>query len=345
MDCTVWTTKSCNLNCKYCYEHENKETGNMSIDIENKTLESIKKMIIESDKDIHNIQFHGGEPLLNFELIKRFVEEIEKVKGNSTIKYGMTTNGTIWNCEIEEFFKKYKDSFSGYISISIDGDCKTHNENRVYANNTSSFEVTLETAQKMKSIFNWLRCRVTVAPNTVEDLFDNVKYLVDLGFKQIAIAFDLFSKEWNENHISIIEEQYQKSLKFWKEQNPQIEISLVDEVIKKREAVGRCHPSKHFYIDGLIYPCTFVVGLKEYNIGNIEEGIDDKKVEAIIKISSIDNKDCEKCNNKKACSSNRCKLINKVVTGDYYTPPTINCVLQNIQIKNRNQFKEILNLI
>ena len=68
----------------------------------------------------------------DFKLIKRYVEEIEKIKGNSTIKYGMTTNGTIWGQEIEDFFRKYKDSFSGYISISLDGDCKTHNKTFSY---------------------------------------------------------------------------------------------------------------------------------------------------------------------------------------------------------------------
>ena len=345
MECMVWTTKSCNLNCKYCYEHDNKDTGNMSLDIEEKTLETIKKMILESNDDIHNIQFHGGEPLLNFKLIKRFVEELEKIKGNSIIKYGMTTNGTIWNREIEDFFIKYKNSFSGYVSISIDGDCKTHNKNRIYINNEGSFDIALETAQKMRSIFYWLRCRITVTPNTIEDLFSNVKYLAGLGFKQIAIAFDFFSEEWNESHIPIIDEQYQKALEYWKKENSQIEISLVDEVIKIRENLGRCQPNKHFYIDGLIYPCMLVVGMKEHSIGNVEDGIDNKKIDEIIKISSIDNRQCEKCNNKKACSSNRCKLINKAITGDYYTPPTINCVLENIQIKKRNQFKEILELV
>lgn len=345
MNCTIWTTKNCNLNCKYCYEKENVESGNMNTKVEDKTLDIIKKMILESNEDMHNIQFHGGEPLLNFRLIKRFVEEIEKVKGNSTIKYGMTTNGTIWNMEIEDFFRKYKDSFSGYISISLDGDGETHDKNRVYSNNIGSFDIALDTSKKLKSIFDWLRCRVTVAPNTVERLFENIKYLVDLGFKQIPIAFDLFSEEWNENHINIIEDQYKKTLEFWKESNLDIEISVVDDLIKGKELLGYCSPSMHFYIDGLIYPCTFVVGEKDYNIGNIYEGINNKKVNEIIEISYHNNPDCEKCNNKKTCSSNRCKLINKIVTGDYYTPPTINCVLENIHIESKKKLKDILNLL
>lgn len=345
MECTVWTTKNCNLNCKYCYEHKNKEVGNMINYVENQTLNKIKKLIMESNEDMHVIQFHGGEPLLNFKLIKRFVNEIEDIKGSSTIKYGMTTNGTIWNIEIEKFFEDYKDSFSGYISISIDGDSRSHNKNRIYKNCIGSFDKVIKTAQKMKLIFENLRCRVTVTPNTIEDLHDNIRYLVDIGFKQISVAFDLFSNEWNENHISIIEEQYQKTLSYWKSNSLQVEISIVDEIIGDKKVLGICYPNTHFYIDGLIYPCTFVVGLEEYSIGNILDGIHSEKVKDIINISSIDNKKCEKCNNRRACSSNRCKLINKVITGDYYTPPTINCILENIQIKNKHKVKETLSLV
>ncbi|MDN9636577.1 4Fe-4S cluster-binding domain-containing protein [Clostridioides difficile] len=339
MECTVWVTKSCNLNCKYCYEHENKETGNMSYDIENKLLNKIKNLIIESKEEVHTIQFHGGEPLLNFKLIKRFVKEIEEIKGNSIIRYGMTTNGTIWNEEIEKFFKDYKNKFCGYISISIDGDCKTHNKNRIYKNNIGSFNKAIKTAYKMKLIFENLRCRVTVTPNTIEDLSDNIKYLIDLGFKQISVAFNLFSNQWNESHISIIEKQYKETLNYWKEHNLQTEISIVDEIIKDKKSLGTCYPNIHYYIDGLIYPCTFVVGLKDYSIGNISDGIYRKKVESIINFGAIDNPKCEDCNNKRACSSNRCKLINKVITGDYYTPPIISCILENIQIKNKSELK------
>lgn len=342
MDWTVWTTKSCNLSCRYCYEHENKEIGNMNSDVEDAVLNNIKKAIIDSKEDLHTIQFHGGEPLLNFRLIKRFVEEIEGIKGQSIVKYGMTTNGTIWSSEIEEFLHKYKDSFQGFTSISIDGKYETHDKNRVYSNNEGSFSKAIETSHKMRAIFNKLRCRITVAPNTIEDLFDNIKYLVDLGFKQISVAFDSFSKEWNETHIYEIENQYNQVLNYWENEHIEVEISLVDEVINDKKKLGVCNPNKHFYIDGLIYPCTFVVGMKEYSIGDIIDGIDEKRIEKILNISSVDNNDCKKCNNKNSCTSNRCKLVNKVITGDFYTPPTINCILENIKIENINKFKNNL---
>lgn len=335
MDYTVWTTKNCNLNCKYCYEHDNKENGNMSSYIEDKTLNNIKKSISNSNEDMHLVQFHGGEPLLNFKLIQKFVEEIEKIKGNSTIQYGLTTNGTIWNTQMDEFFKNHRKSFSGYISISIDGDIQTHNKNRITNKGVGSFEMAIETAGRLKLIFDDLRCRVTVAPNTVENLFMNIKYLVDFGFKQIAIAFDSFSDQWNENHIDIIDREYKKILDYWNKSDHQTQISIVDDIIQKKRTLGKCKPRKHYYIDGLIYPCTFVVGLKEYNIGNIDDGVDKNKIKEIERISSTDNRECEKCNIKKSCISNRCKLINKVITGDYYTPPVITCVLERIQIEHK----------
>lgn len=333
MDCVVWTTKNCNLSCKYCYEHNNEEDGNMSSCIEDKTLNKIKNSILNSKEDRHIIQFHGGEPLLNFRLIKRFVEEIEKIKGDSIVSYGLTTNGTIWNDEINEFCIKYKEILD--ISISIDGNLENHNKNRVNSNGIGSFNVVIDTANSMKMIFKNLRGRVTVAPNSVEDLFINIKYLIDFGFKQIAIAFDSFSNKWDENHIDIIDREYKKVLDYWDKSSREIEISIVDDIMQKRRNLGKCKPRKHYYIDGLIYPCTFVVGLKKYNIGNIEKGIDKNKVNEIEKISSVDNKDCENCSIKKSCISNRCKLINKVITGDYYTPPSINCVLEHIQIENK----------
>jgi uncharacterized protein len=339
MQCTIWTTKNCNLKCKYCYEKDNFETGMMKQDIEKKTFSFIKEMLLNSCDDQNYIQFHGGEPLLNFDLIKRFVEKIEEIKGNKNVKYMITTNGTIWSNEIEEFFKKYKDSFSGYISISIDGNLETHNKNRVFENNIGSFDVALKTSKKMREIFDCLRCRVTVAPNTVEYLYDNILFLIKEGFKQISIAFDFFSKEWNENHIQIIEEQYNRVLKYWDDNKLSVEISVVDDVIKPRRLLGICNPSKHFYIDGTIYPCTYVVGMENYNIGNVFDSIDEKKIKNIIELSKNDNSDCKNCNNKKTCNSNRCKLMNKVVTGNYYKPPIISCILENIQIEMANKRK------
>lgn len=71
----------------------------------------------------------------------------------------------------KNFFENYKNSFCGYISISIDRDCKIHSKNRIYKNNIGLFNKAIKTARKMNSIFEYLRCRVNVTLNTIEDLF------------------------------------------------------------------------------------------------------------------------------------------------------------------------------
>ncbi|OPJ64168.1 radical SAM/SPASM domain-containing protein [Clostridium oryzae] len=342
MEFTVWTTDFCNLHCRYCYEGEKTCFGNMNDYFQDLTLKSIKKSISQSDDNKHIIRFHGGEPLLNFKLIKRFVDDIEEFKGNLQIKYEMTTNGTVWNEEIDNFFRKYRKAFEGYISISIDGDKNIHNRNRVFGDGNGSFNIVIETAKKMLSIFKNLRCRMTITPNNVEDMFENTVYIKNLGFENIASAFDLFSKEWNEECIEIIQNQQEKIIDYWYKNNLKIVVSTVYDIQKQKRAVGICSPSVNYYPDGFIYPCTFVAGREKFNIGTIENGIDSDKLQCIKDISIKDNSKCIRCNNKRACEGNRCKLLNKVTTGDYYVPPTIECVLERIKLKTKNKYNDIL---
>ncbi len=338
---TLWTTTNCNLRCKYCYEKSNNKINILESDIESKILDFIKKDILESESKEHNIQFHGGEPLLNFKLIKRVVNEIEKLRKNNefTIRYGLTTNGTIWNEEIREFFIKHKKLFEGYISISIDGTKENHNRNRVFADNRGSFDIVYNTAKELLSIFKNIRCRMTVNKENVNELAENIKYIAEEGFSQISVAFDLFDNKWSSEDVDIIKKQYQEIVEYWKENND-IEISLIDE-IKYKKKLGRCVAETHFYPDGFIYPCTFAVGNKEFNIGHIDTGLDKEKIDKIAKLSRKDNEICSECKNKLACSSNRCKILNKVVTGDYYKSIPIECVLERIKLDIYKKNKEV----
>lgn len=332
LNLTIWTTSECNLRCNYCYEKEGKYIKKNSV---NKTLliNYIKHRIIETNFDEYIvIQFHGGEPLLNFDMIKELVEIIEPIKDKRTIKYGFTTNGTIWNEEIKSFLKKYKDSFDGYISISIDGNKESHNLNRRFISGKETFDYVISTSKELLSIFPHLRVRSTISCNTITNLYDNILFLILNGFKQIAISFDIFSSNWNEKSIDVIKREYDKILSLLNtDLLDDVELSIVDEMIKLKCKKCACNISENIYIDGYIYPCIFVVGIKEYIIGDIYSGIKQEKINLLEKINLIDNPICKGCKNIEYCSSNRCKFLNKSITGDFYTPPTIECVLENIK--------------
>lgn len=122
--------QECNLRCIYCYgdcgEYENK--GIMSKET---AFDSVDYLIENSDEDDIFITFFGGEPLLNFKLIKEVVDycKYKESKSKKKFKYSITTNGTLINEEIEKFLKDNQ----FVIQISIDGKRDKHNANRYYA--------------------------------------------------------------------------------------------------------------------------------------------------------------------------------------------------------------------
>lgn len=101
MNFNILVTNKCNLNCKYCYE-KTKKMNELNFDLANKIIK-----FIETEIEIYNskkvkILFHGGEPTLNFEIIKYLIENIEeKIKIKKY--YEMTSNGFL----ISEEMKKY----------------------------------------------------------------------------------------------------------------------------------------------------------------------------------------------------------------------------------------------
>ena len=102
MDFTIWVTRRCNLSCKYCYEGNNKLAASMDIKTADKTIEFICKTIKKVDENI-NVIFHGGEPLLEYDLIKYFIKSLKENIDTRRINFGITTNGTIINDEIYNF--------------------------------------------------------------------------------------------------------------------------------------------------------------------------------------------------------------------------------------------------
>ena len=123
---TIWLTEACNLRCKYCYEGIEKKHIHMTKETAQQTITYILNDISNMKKTEHEllINFHGGEPFLNFETMEYFVNQIsESSLVTIPAVFTVTTNGTIFNEEIIDFIlhNKLEPTFS------IDGTAKTHN--------------------------------------------------------------------------------------------------------------------------------------------------------------------------------------------------------------------------
>lgn len=317
----LWITKQCNLTCKYCYEKQQFNKYN--------EVDKIDDIILWMKKNINDIEkviFHGGEPLLKFSYIKQIVSELVAIKSN--IMFGITTNGTIWNNNIRDFFIEYKDNFSSDITVSIDGDKETHDLNRI-CNGKGTFKKVLRTSENLLRIDGNIRARMTFTPDTIHKLNENIVYLYKIGFRTISSSFDFTDYRWSEVYIEDVLKEYIKIYNYWNDM-VDVNIGIVDE-INFNNKLNKCNCEFNLCLDGIIYPCTFIVGNNNFKIGDINRGIDYKIKNEITDISFKTNEKCRDCSNKDYCDSNRCKLMNYSTSGNYYEPNQNICAFESVK--------------
>ena len=174
MHIVIWVTSACNLACKYCYEGHAKSNEMMNKETADKILGYIEENV--DKKEEISIVFHGGEPLLNFEIIKYLVTRLSEKYEKRQFK--LTTNGTVMNQEIAQFLL---DNFQNGISLSVDGNENTHNANRVYTGGQGSFDDVMNNLHTYftKEQYSKFIIRMTLTPRSVDKLFDNCTYLIN----------------------------------------------------------------------------------------------------------------------------------------------------------------------
>lgn len=341
MGVTIWTTANCNLKCKYCYEEKSKQRDFSSkihyIDVY-KLLDWIKKNEMGKDRII----FHGGEPLLKFSRIKEITECLDKEK-NLPECMGLTTNGMVWNVEIEQFFEKYKTLFEKDISISIDGTESTHDKSRRTLSNEGSYSRVIKTQKKLIKIFPDLRARMTITPDCVYSLYDGVRSLVDLGFRNISASLDDYDDRWSEEHILILKEQLIKVIEFWKV-NQNLRLPFIN-TIRHRKPSGNCKFSYNIYPNGDLYPCVAVTGINDFCVGNVIEGLDLEKINKIRQKLDREYDVCKNCNNIKYCIHNRCQLVNYALNNDFNCPNILGCRMERLKLELEEYLSSYINYI
>lgn len=145
---TFEMTEHCNLRCKYCIYHEG-EAGFRSFGSRNIDLETCKRavdMLSKSTKEEVIITFYGGEPLLQFDIMRDAIEYSKVKLQNKRVLYNMTTNATL----ITEKIANYWASLEHHSTlVSLDGPEWMHDKNRVFSNGTGSFETVIRGLKRL----------------------------------------------------------------------------------------------------------------------------------------------------------------------------------------------------
>ncbi len=147
---TILTTTACNLNCTYCYADGGAYGGTISRLSAHNASAAIRN-IASYYKGVKNIQFFGGEPLLNPGLIESVCHDCEEMVARGEMshlpQFGATSNGTIWNDGIRDLLKRYKIG----LNISVDGPQDVHDRSRIDARGRGTFQRVFRTLAELKA--------------------------------------------------------------------------------------------------------------------------------------------------------------------------------------------------
>lgn len=328
----IWVTTGCNLKCKYCYEGVDKKFENMNQEVADKTVKFIEAMYNENQRDPLIVEFHGGEPLLNYSIIQYLVIQIER-RFPRTL-FGITTNGLLLT---QERIQYLSDKMNYGFSLSIDGNRATNDQNRVDCCGNGTYERVIEMLPELLVCRADIRARMTYTPETVESLADNIIHLINCGFINIVSAPDYFSSNWSIEKMDILLEQMVKVKNYYKKriiQEDAVRISLLEDRFKTK---GICQGGKsnfHVLPNGDIYPCSYGVGETELLIGNVLKGfILESNIQKLQQINISPVHKCQGCKVYSACISSRCKIFNKVLQGDYFEPVPVICAIEHVKQK------------
>ena len=337
----------CNLACKYCFAEEGEYHGRrvlMSFEVGKKALDFL---VANSGSRVNlEVDFFGGEPLMNWQVVKDLVAYGRSLEepNHKKFRFTLTTNGVLLNDDILEFANKEMAN----IVLSVDGRKEIHDFMRPHRGGQGSYDEIIPKFQKVAESRNQMNyyVRGTFTHHNL-DFAEDVKHLADLGFKQISVepvvAPETEEYALREEDIPTILAEYDK---------------LAVELIK-RQKEGKGVNFFHFMIDlkggpcvykrlsgcgsgteylavtpwGDFYPCHQFVGQEEFLMGNVDTGIVNTKVRDEFKSCNVYSKEkCKNCFAKFYCSGG-CAANSYNFHGNINDAYDLGCELQRKRVE------------
>jgi len=308
---------ACNLACRYCFAEEGEYHGQramMSFEVGKKALDFL---VANSGNRINlEVDFFGGEPLMNWEVVKQLVEygrTVEK-SHNKKFRFTLTTNGTLLTDEITEFLNKEMSN----VVLSLDGRREITDYMRPYRNGKGIYDIIVPKYQALAESRNHTDyyVRGTFTRKNL-DFADDVLHFADLGFQQISVE-PVVAEESAD--YAIRTEDLAKVMK-------EYDKLAVEYLKRKRE--GKGFNFFHYMIDlnhgpcvakclsgcgsgteylsvtpwGDLYPCHQFVGQDEFYLGNVDTGVIKTELRDEFKLCNVYAKPkCRECFARFYCS-------------------------------------------
>ena len=337
----------CNLKCKYCFAEEGEYHGRralMSYEVGKKALDFLVK---NSGSRVNlEVDFFGGEPLMNFQVVKDLIAYGRSLEEpyHKKFRFTLTTNGVLLNDDIIAFANQEMSN----VVLSVDGRKEVHDRMRPLAGGQGSYDLVIPKFKKVAESRNQTNYYVRgTFTHFNKDFAADVCHLADMGFEQISVepvvAPESEAYALVEADIPQILEEYDK---------------LAVELIKRHKE-GKGFQFFHFMIDlkggpcvykrlsgcgsgteylavtpwGDLYPCHQFVGQEAFLMGNVDEGITRTDIREQFKTCNVYSKEkCRNCFAKFYCSGG-CAANSYHFHGNINDAYDLGCTLQRKRVE------------
>lgn len=339
----------CNLACKYCFASQGDYGGVkrelMSFDVAKRAVDFLIQM--SGNRQHCEIDFFGGEPLLNWDVVKQTVAYIEKVtkENNKIFKLTMTTNGMLLSQDKIDFLNDHNMS----MVLSIDGREEVHNRMRPSAGGQDTYKTiahNLQNAVKQRDGREYY-VRGTYTHKNL-DFVKDVEAMSALGFEHLSmepVVGDDNEYVLREEDLPILDKEYEKLAHLYLQRQKEgwgekfnffhfrMDLYRGPCMAKRLRGCGSGHEYMAVVPNGDIYPCHQFVGKEEYILGNVYDGLKNFDIPKEFRDTHVLTKPvCAECWAKFFCSGG-CHANNINYGGSLQQPYEMGCHLQKKRIE------------
>ena len=339
----------CNLRCRYCFA----ATGDFGTGRKNMPFEVAKKavdMLCELSENRHNIEidFFGGEPLINFDVVKQTVaycRSIEEAK-NKNFRFTITTNGVLLDSENIAYINENMQN----VVLSLDGRKHVNDEIRTNVAGGGSYDVIVP---KFKQLVDARGDKEYYIRGTYTkynlDFYKDVLHISELGFDQISVepvvgpeqddyAINMAHlKEAENSYTTLMDDMLARSkasgAKRYNFFHFMVDLDQGPCAIKRLRGCGSGNEYVSITPDGEIFPCHQFVGKHEFLMGHVDSGIVKPELKEQFANANIYSKPkCMECWAKYYCSGG-CNANNYAYEGSLLEPHKVSCELEKIRLE------------
>ncbi|MBQ7506636.1 MAG: thioether cross-link-forming SCIFF peptide maturase [Lachnospiraceae bacterium] len=337
----------CNLACKYCFAGEGEYHGKrslMSAEVGRAALDFLVKS--SGARKNLEVDFFGGEPTLNFEVVKELVaygRELEKTYPKH-FRFTLTTNGVLLDEEIMEFANREMDN----VVLSIDGRKETHDRMRPNRGGGGSYDTVLPKFKKMAALREQDRyyVRGTFTRNN-PDFAEDVLHLADLGFKRISVepvvAPESAPYSLREEDVPGILKEYDRLAAEMKKRigtekeflffHFMIDLEGGPCALKRLSGCGSGTDYLAVTPEGELYPCHQFVGIDGFRMGDVRNGVEKPEIaDKFAEVNVFSKEECASCFARYYCSGG-CAANAWNCSGDIKGTYNIGCELEKKRVE------------